>query len=452
MNPPFIVFSFARSGSTTIQRALNLFPGVRVAFEPGFEEVVFSPESVRRRVKEILGEYTGFKHVFDPAGCPFVSENGSTEALEMYAGLWMELTQAILNYPGVRIVFLRRRDEFERTVSELVGRATQLYMIQCGAVRPDESERYRSAVQQVPLPELDRENVRWYVENMPRMADFLLDSIRTNPVMEVCYEDLFGSSVPLSERVRQFTDILNFLAIAPDREVLDSAALSMLFSPAAKLNRPEVFARVPNYGALRATLGNAASPARGKAAAWLGKPYRKNWMESDEQLTSRIRTERETPSASRPEWQLLLQPGNVAAIGRPGEAPGQLRVSLTRTSGWSTYSIQLNTRIGAVDSSAKYTIRFRCRADQPRTIGVGVAKACENWANLGWYEQIELGREWLEFRREFSVQSHANARVHLDLAGNDAAVEIADYSLTCDAGHEREGEVAAASERVLQSV
>jgi hypothetical protein len=71
--PPFVVFSFPRSGSTAIHRALDLFPGVRVTLEPPFSDVLFSPSAVSRRVEEILSEYTGFKHVIDPLGYPCVA-------------------------------------------------------------------------------------------------------------------------------------------------------------------------------------------------------------------------------------------------------------------------------------------------------------------------------------------------------------------------------------------
>src|SRR5256885_150460 len=116
--PSVLIFSGSRSGSTTLYRALNLIPGSQLAYEPGFHDIELSAESVKARIRTLLEDYSGFKHVFDPTGYPFRDVDSATiEEMERDSALWIRLNAAVLNHPGLRIVFLRRRDEFQRIVS-----------------------------------------------------------------------------------------------------------------------------------------------------------------------------------------------------------------------------------------------------------------------------------------------------------------------------------------------
>src|SRR5579862_1983274 len=143
MTTAVLIFSTSRSGSTTLCRALNLFPGVRIANEPPLDDVQFTAAAVRERVAEVLSEYTGFKHVFDPSGFPFCNIDYGAPIAEMkcHGRLWLELNATILNIPGLRVVFLRRRNGFDRVMSELMGRVTKVWGYD-EKVSPDEANRY----------------------------------------------------------------------------------------------------------------------------------------------------------------------------------------------------------------------------------------------------------------------------------------------------------------------
>jgi hypothetical protein len=185
-----------------------------VAYEPAFYDVRPITSAVRQRVQQVLSEFSGFKYVFDPAGYPFRElEDATIEDMERDGVLWMALNTAVLNYSGLRVVFLRRWNEFDRTVSEFVGRATDLWGFAEPEVSPGEPEIYREAVSQVLLPPLNEDLIHWHVENMPRIQDRLRSSITSNAVMDVSYEDFFGDEVALPERIERFAEIVRFLQI-----------------------------------------------------------------------------------------------------------------------------------------------------------------------------------------------------------------------------------------------
>src|SRR4051812_28299839 len=108
--PAFVIFSASRSGSTALCRALNVIPGTWVYHEPGFDEIPSCESAVSEKVSDLLTDNSGFKHVFDPTGYPFRSVDWAPiDEMERNRELWINLNTVILNYPGLRIVFLRRR-------------------------------------------------------------------------------------------------------------------------------------------------------------------------------------------------------------------------------------------------------------------------------------------------------------------------------------------------------
>src|SRR5580658_9563289 len=101
--PASVIFSASRCGSTTLQRALNLIPGVWLAYEPGFHDIQPCEKAVFERITEVLSDHSGFKHVFDMTGYPFRDLiSASIEEMDRNRALWMKLNTVIVNYPGLR--------------------------------------------------------------------------------------------------------------------------------------------------------------------------------------------------------------------------------------------------------------------------------------------------------------------------------------------------------------
>ncbi|MCI0563678.1 MAG: GDSL-type esterase/lipase family protein, partial [Nitrososphaera sp.] len=92
--------------------------------------------------------------------------------------------------------------------------------------------------------------------------------------------------------------------------------------------------------------------------------------------------------------------------------------------------IQLNQAQLKVKENHRYTVNFRARADSPRSIIVGFAKAHEPWSNLGLWKNIELTSEWRSFQEEFVPSANEDkARIHFDVGDSDISVEFSDVSL-----------------------
>jgi lysophospholipase L1-like esterase len=129
-------------------------------------------------------------------------------------------------------------------------------------------------------------------------------------------------------------------------------------------------------------------------------------------------------------WSLRVAGGNIANLLLPPNNPDIIRVAIGKTETKTGYDIQLNQPHLKVKSNHRYTIAFRARADRPRSVFLGFARAHEPWNGLGLYGKIELATEWKSFQEEFvATADDDNARIHFDVGDSDISVELSSISL-----------------------
>ena len=416
----FVIVSAARSGSTALYRALNLIPGCWLAYEPMFDQVEHSVPAVRERVTNLLSDYTGFKHVCEPSGYPFQDpEQATIGEMEQDGPLWFELNSAILNHPGLRVIFLRRRNEFQRVVSHLMGRMTDLWGHTQHPMSADEPALYKKAVSNRDLPPLDENLVRWYLENIPQIFDRLRSAVTANPVIDVWYEDLFGDAVTISDRVAVFREIVNFLRLSAPEELFESPELALVLGPSGKLNDARTLEHVPNYRELCRSLGIPDDVPRRPAAP------------TDAAPALNAPAARMAELDLRRKWRLRAAGDeNVAGLEFSAERPDMVRVVIEKAATDARFDIQLNVPDLALIANRAYTLRFRGRADKPRSVIAGVAQAHDPWQGLGLYESVDLFPEWKEFEATFvAAADDDQARVHFDLGSRAVSVELSDLTL-----------------------
>ena len=134
---------------------------------------------------------------------------------------------------------------------------------------------------------------------------------------------------------------------------------------------------------------------------------------------------------ARRHWRLELHDrGSWAALELPAGRPGELDVRISRAEQPVVWHIQLNNTGLAVDSAESYRLSFRARADAPRTAVASLSMAHPPWKGLGLGREVRLDTAWARFDTVFHpTASDKNARVHFDLGGNAASVQLADIEL-----------------------
>ena len=129
-------------------------------------------------------------------------------------------------------------------------------------------------------------------------------------------------------------------------------------------------------------------------------------------------------------WQLSTQEGSRAHLVFPPDNLQMVRIAIEKAETDVPWHIQLSQPHLSVKSGQRYAVRFRARADGPRSVTLGFSQAHPPWEGLGLYKKLELTSAWQSFDMAFVTTSDEdNARIRFDLGGSDISVEVSDVSL-----------------------
>jgi hypothetical protein len=247
----FIIVSLSRCGSTTIHRALNSHSEIDCLFEPDFANADWDEQHVKAELGQIRLKYSGIKHVWDPSGFPFVgTHTSSITEMDFNYGRVLALNVSLLSVPDKKVLFLRRRNQLERILSDLLGQQTELW----GPVLPDgqivrgldESRKYRDEIKAKSIQPVNIKVIEWYLDHVTVMEDALRNSVPDDECLDLFYEDLFGFDVSLGSRLACYQSILDFLGFPTDPSYWDRPMVEALLHPKAKLNNSSTLGLIPN--------------------------------------------------------------------------------------------------------------------------------------------------------------------------------------------------------------
>lgn len=178
-------------------------------------------------------------------------------------------------------------------------------------------------------------------------------------------------------------------------------------------------------------------PLRAEWNTWLAERYKDDatlgasWGVRDEALGDEL-LGNSGFSEGEAGWYLERHENAEAAMQIASAPDGQrwasIRVDTPGSAGWH---VQLNAPRFAVKKGQLYTLSYRGRADQPRTIHANVRQTASPWGNLGLAAMPRLTAEWHGFTHTFVANADdAAAQVTFgNLSQAGASFEIADASL-----------------------
>ncbi len=257
----FVIFSLSRCGSTAIHRALNCHSEIRCLFEPEFQLTDSPKESFFTRLDEIRATYAGVKYTWDPSGFPFRPDHSARiDNMNRNAERWLSLQEALLMRPSQRLIFLRRRDELSRTVSDLLGQQTNIWGPRWdGDVHGDEGASYRAELAKSTVGPIDVGLVDWYLTRLPPMVRRLRQAAAVNPCLDLDYEDVFGPSRS-RDPLDIYGEILDFLGYPRAAHHFDRVRVATLLGAGGKLNTADTLRRIPNYPEIEQRFGARQVP------------------------------------------------------------------------------------------------------------------------------------------------------------------------------------------------
>jgi hypothetical protein len=237
----FLIFTLARTGSTTLARALNRYGRVRCIIEPfnpdnskRYLPRIFDRASLMASLDEIWKEHDGVKHVYHPTGWPFRHPDYNDWLVEA----------------GHRVVLLRRANALQRVVSSQISH-------QCG-VYDAESADARERFLTFRFSRLDTCWIRDQLASERRWLATLRRSIerREIPFVEVLYESIFARNATPLARVEYLNRILAFIGKPPVPGESVAELTAFLAPEHHKLNSHDVYRRIPGIEEIEREFGS----------------------------------------------------------------------------------------------------------------------------------------------------------------------------------------------------
>lgn len=246
----FAIVSLPRTGSTAVYRVLSADPGTSIAYEPDLSGAGLDPVAIRRHCASLFERYSGIKHVWDPNGWPF-RNRGHVSTLATLSGS-DELTEAnrAVADSAEKVIFLRRRNVFDRTLSDLFGQQTSLWGHR--PARPhkaSEAQAYERAVRRKTPRDIDEGVFGWYMRHSWKAEEAIIRAVPPSRARVFCYEDLFEPARLDAADYSIWRDLAAWAGVTLD---FDMPQIASILSPASKLNSEDIYARIPNYARLRA--------------------------------------------------------------------------------------------------------------------------------------------------------------------------------------------------------
>lgn len=179
---------------------------------------------------------------------------------------------------------------------------------------------------------------------------------------------------------------------------------------------------------------------QGKYNAWLKGRYgatdslRAAWSKGAEPLGENLLADTkfeklDAKDAKGPRWVIEQHEGCAAKVVHPEGNAAAARLEIAK-SDETSWHLQLKQEPLKIEAGRYYTLTFRARADQPRTVSYGASQAHEPWGTLGLSGSAKLTSEWKTFRAGFVASAgDASARLSFAFGASTAAWEVADVVL-----------------------
>lgn len=223
----FIIFAHARSGSTTLARALKLHPNVTLLEEPfsfnrhqwpgkhiAYRQALTDKvDSLDKQLDLIFEEVIGFKH--------------------LQCQLSEEFNKHLLSNSG-NIIFLHRRNLLKAAISNQIAEQSRHW------------GQDRSIVLNTKFKPFSINKLENFISSRETWIKTYKEFIESNniPHIEVNYENIFGDNIDLRRRLSELENVAAFLGISLKH--VKRKPLNALLEPKTKLNNDSTYALIPN--------------------------------------------------------------------------------------------------------------------------------------------------------------------------------------------------------------
>lgn len=233
----FLILTYTRTGSTSLTQLLKCHPRIDIISEPynlgsnkpDYLQNLESPDSYQHSFKLLLENYTGIQHKLRCVTRAF--------------------NEHMIGYPGLKLVFLIRRNALQRTLSAMISQQSHSW-------DASRTAHLNFDFQPVPIIKLARE-----IENYKLELNYYWQIARTSGNQCCCifHEDLFHHSVALQNKKDRIMELMDFIGYEVNDAGNFEEKIAAFVSPKKKKNTHEVYQRIPNIESIDKSLSNASN-------------------------------------------------------------------------------------------------------------------------------------------------------------------------------------------------
>ena len=237
----FIIFTFPRTGSSTLRKLLDLHPDISCIHEPFNKNLKhvrnltnnkYQAEDVNNaeRLHFVLGNifknYEGIKHL----ACQ----------------LKPELNEELIKYSNCKIVFLWRKNILQRLISNNISNQAQYWQTDTGQI-------LKKKFDSISIDKL-RKNINNDLSDINKYRNLV--EANTDQYFELTYEDLYDLNLNEMGKLMKLNQLFDFLGVQKIRdENLIQKAKDLLNPQKTKLNSELTYKLIPNIHEIEEVMG-----------------------------------------------------------------------------------------------------------------------------------------------------------------------------------------------------
>lgn len=258
-----LIFSLARSGSTTLMNLLNIHKMIYAISEPfnilNEENLVNIPGicereiSTREMLDEELGKitenYNCIKHIWHPSGFPFI------ESSPGYAFNDIESLNEYLLTKFDFVIFLNRRNILKRIVSVMMSKQTELWE----PIRiPTGRDKKTVKTEEFSYHPVNPEGIEWHIKHEKFYVDYFREKLISRGVkyIEMFHEDFLAKQMHVKEKISIFNNLLDFLELPRNFNHDQTLVMQDYLGTKLKLNSASTYTKIPNIQEIEELFGS----------------------------------------------------------------------------------------------------------------------------------------------------------------------------------------------------
>jgi len=236
MGKDFVILTLARTGSSSLAKALRIHPEIKLLAEP------FHEPTLRKKKTWYINQVHNMDSFISTLNTIYCKHNGIKHSLEHIP---VQYNMYMANSGIYKIIYLYRKNILKNVISSFISKQTQEWGTQKNKILEHifKPLSLKEVSKMIHMRKEIFKKYRLYLES------------NDIPYFDLCYEELYGKHIKIDKRMNTYFDILKFLGFCKDLNEEQLNSIREILSPSTKLNSTETYKLIPNIHKIEKEFG-----------------------------------------------------------------------------------------------------------------------------------------------------------------------------------------------------